>query len=102
LSWGRQQPAPDEFMDGCCSATETVLEFELVDRRRFFRRQHDVKTLGTLTIRAPIIQRSNPALASCSARSRAMDIQNETSEAIQVIAFICLVALLMYLSMIWL
>jgi hypothetical protein len=48
VAWGRQQPAPHEFADGRCSAGKTILESELVDRRQFFRRQHDLKTLGAL------------------------------------------------------
>jgi hypothetical protein len=47
---GWQQPAPREFADGRCSAGETILESNADDCRRFFRRQHDLKTLGALTL----------------------------------------------------
>jgi hypothetical protein len=49
VAWRRQQPAPHEFADGRCSAGETILESELVDRREFFGRQQDLKTPGALT-----------------------------------------------------
>lgn len=70
VACGRQQPAAHEFADGRCSAGETILESELVDRRQFFRRQHELKTLGALTF----------ACALSQSLSHTEDLSLETSD----------------------